>query len=612
MPRLKLLGKPRLLVEQEWRHLPVEKPLLLLFLLAFEGNWVERGRLAFLFYADSDETTARNNLRRLLARARDLPFTERLEIERQRVRWPVATDVTAFVDAVQALDWARAVELYQGRLLAEVDLSEMPALEQVLDGERERLHRLWWQASLKQAAALEDQGEIEAARHLLADLLVDDPINEEVVRDYMRLCYLTGDRGGALRAFADFERVLRDEYGGEPHKSTVVLAEGIRAGTAQVRGQEPGSPVSGNEVPAQAAPAPEAATEAEQSVAGAPRGWRWLVFAGGLAAALLLVFALDRWPFSGPGENAPDDRGPSAEVESKTAPRIAGCDVFPANNIWNVPVDQLPVHSDSAVFIETMGADESLRASFGAGLYEGVPVGIPYVVVSGEQPMVEVTFDYPEESDAGPYPIPPGVPIEGGAEADDPRRVIVLENDNCRLYELVIESVRADGSWHAIAGAIYNLNANALRPAGWTSADAAGLPVLPGLVRFDEVASGEIRHALRFNASQTRASYVWPARHDASELLEARYPPMGQRFRLRADVDISAFSPEVQVILTALKTYGMILAENGGPWFLFGTPDARWDNEHLRELQRIKGSDFEAVDVSELMTDDPHSGRTRY
>lgn len=287
-----------------------------------------------------------------------------------------------------------------------------------------------------------------------------------------------------------------------------------------------------------------------------------------------------------------------------TPPEVAGCDIFPADNIWNTRVDTLPVHPDSDTFVATIGAAQTVHPDFGAGLWEGGPIGIPFVDVPGEQSKVAVSFKYASESDPGPYPIPVDAPIEGGSAGDGDRHVLVLDRDGCLLYELYHAFPQTDGSWRADSGAIFDLNSHDLRPAGWTSADAAGLPILPGLVRYDEVAAGEIRHALRFTVPQTRRAYVWPARHFASELTGAHYPPMGQRFRLKADFDISGYAPEVQVILTALKRYGMILADNGSPWYISGAPDERWNNTILRQLKELRGSDFEAVDVSLLMLDE--------
>jgi len=284
------------------------------------------------------------------------------------------------------------------------------------------------------------------------------------------------------------------------------------------------------------------------------------------------------------------------------------CGFFPADNIWNTRIDDLPVHPGSSAYIDTIGRDGHLHPDFGSGEWDGGPIGIPYVVVDGSQPGVGVSFDYADESDPGPYPIPPDAPIEGGAGSSGDRHVLVVDDDNCMLYELYDAHPNADGSWHAGSGAVFDLQDHALRPAGWTSADAAGLPILPGLVRYDEVASGEIAHAIRFTAPQTRRAYVWPARHYASSHTGAEYPPMGQRFRLKAAFDISGFSPRIQVILRAMQRYGIILADNGSAWFISGVPDERWGNDELRELRDLHGADFEAVDVSSLMID-PDSGQ---
>ena len=300
---------------------------------------------------------------------------------------------------------------------------------------------------------------------------------------------------------------------------------------------------------------------------------------------------------------------PTSDPEAP--PQVAGCIVFPADNVWNAPVDTLPVDSSSDAYISTIGADDGLHADFGSGEWppgSGSPIGIPYVGVRESQPKVDVDFDYDDESDPGPYPIPDDPPIEGGSESDGDRHILIVDRDTCTLYELYYAFPQSDGSWHAGSGAVFDLSSNALRPEGWTSADAAGLPILPGLVRYDEVASGEIRHALRFTAPQTRKEYVWPARHYASSLTGTRYPPMGQRFRLRSGFDLSSFSAEVQVILRALKEYGMILADNGSAWFVSGVPDERWDNDVLHELHQVPGSEFEALDESSLMAD-PDSGQ---
>jgi hypothetical protein len=292
-------------------------------------------------------------------------------------------------------------------------------------------------------------------------------------------------------------------------------------------------------------------------------------------------------------------------------PQLAGCGIFPADNIWNVRVDGLPVDANSAAYVETIGAQTNFHPDFGAGTWNGGPIGIPYVDVAGTQPPVAINFTaYGDESDPGPYPVPTDAPIEGGAQSNGDRHVLVLDRDNCVLYELYRAFPQPDGSWNADSAARYDLSSHVLRPDGWTSADAAGLPILPGLVRYDEVALGEIRHAIRFTAPQTRRAYVWPARHFASSLTGEQYPPMGQRFRLRADFDVSGFAPEIQVILVAMQRYGIILADNGSPWYLSGVPDERWDNNLLRQLRQLQGSDFEAVDVSSLMLS-PDSGQVR-
>jgi hypothetical protein len=285
------------------------------------------------------------------------------------------------------------------------------------------------------------------------------------------------------------------------------------------------------------------------------------------------------------------------------APQVSGCPVLPPDNVWNAPVDALPRHPSSDAYVATLGATRGVHPDFGT-VYEGAPIGIPFVTVAGSQPKVPVRFDYDDESDPGPYPIPRDAPIEGGANSDGDRHILVIDRDNCVLYELFDAHPDTDGSWRAGSGAIFPLRSNALRPGGWTSADAAGLPIFPGLVRYDEVAAGEITHALRFTAAQTQRAFLWPARHFASSLTGAQYPPMGLRMRLRASFDVSGFSAPVQVILRALKKYGMILADNGSSWFISGAPDPRWNDDLLvGELARVKGADFEAVDASSLMAD---------
>lgn len=281
---------------------------------------------------------------------------------------------------------------------------------------------------------------------------------------------------------------------------------------------------------------------------------------------------------------------------------IAGCPILPQDNIWNTPIDTFPVVPGSADYIASIGNDTGLHPDFGAGEWEGGPIGIPYNLVTASHELVDVTFDYSDESDPGPYPIPENPLIEGGTDSDGDRHILIINTDQCYLYELFYAFPNSDGTWHAGSGAIFDLRSNSLRPSGWTSADAAGLPILPGLARYDDVASGEITHALRFTASQTRNEYIWPARHEASSSDDPNIPPMGQRFRLKSTYDISSFSPQTKVILSALKKYGMVLADNGSNWYISGVPDERWDNDTLvSELRQVKGSAFEAVDVSSLM-----------
>jgi hypothetical protein len=302
---------------------------------------------------------------------------------------------------------------------------------------------------------------------------------------------------------------------------------------------------------------------------------------------------------------------PAPTTPPQTASAGLPCPVFPADNIWNTPIDYLPTHPLSDEYIDTIGRDVSFHPDFGSGIWppeDGGPIGIPFVVVPAAQPQVSVDFYYPDESDPGPYPIPPNPPIEGGPDSDGDRHILIVQEGSCLLYELYDAYQREDGGWDAGSGAVFDLRSNVLRPDGWTSADAAGLPILPGLVRYDEVVAGEISHALRFTAPETQRAYVWPARHFASDLLDEAFPPMGQRFRLRANYDISGFDPHVQVILRAMQRYGIILADNGSPWYISGAPDERWDNDVLRQLDQLTGDDFEAVDVSGLMLD-PDSGQ---
>jgi hypothetical protein len=282
---------------------------------------------------------------------------------------------------------------------------------------------------------------------------------------------------------------------------------------------------------------------------------------------------------------------------------------FPADNAWNTDVSAAAADPNSANILASIGLGTGLRPDFGSGTWNGAPIGIPYVVVAGGQAKVAINFTaFGEQSDPGPYPVPSTAPIEGGPASTGDRHVLVIDRDNQRLYELYRAFANADGSWNADAGAVFQLNSNTVRPtaqAGWTSADAAGLPVFPGLVRYDEAALGPggIRHALRFTVASSRKAYVPPATHWASSNTSANLPPMGMRVRLRASYVIPAsFSPQAQAILTALKTYGMFLADNGSNWYMSGAPDERWNNSALiAELAQVKGSDMEVIRMDGLV-----------
>lgn len=293
------------------------------------------------------------------------------------------------------------------------------------------------------------------------------------------------------------------------------------------------------------------------------------------------------------GEPAPG-LGPGASLEGRRP--------FPSDSPWNTDVSGAPVDPQSATLVAACGAG-TLHPDFGT-VWQGAPIGIPYVVVGEGQRRVPVTFGYADESDPGPYPIPPDAPIEGGAGAGGDRHVLVLDRDAWTLYELFdAHPVDGGSSWTAGSGAIFDLSSNTLRPAGWTSADAAGLPIFPGLVRYDEtVEQGEIRHALRFTCPRTRRAYVPPARHWASGSTDPSLPPMGMRVRLRADFDTTGYPSEVQVVLTALKRYGMFLADNGSAWYVSGAPDARWDDERLGGLKTVPSSAFEVVRMEGLVS----------
>jgi hypothetical protein len=281
------------------------------------------------------------------------------------------------------------------------------------------------------------------------------------------------------------------------------------------------------------------------------------------------------------------------------SPKIGACPVFPNTNAWNQPVDRLPVARNSSAMIQSMGTDVPLVAGFGPGMYDGAPFGMPFVVVRSKKKGVSfshVRFDYASESDAGPYPIPQNLPLEGGGD----RHGLIVDLTTCRLYELF--RLRWESNhWAAGSGAIWDLRSNSLRPAGFTSADAAGLPILPGLVRWaGDASTGVIRHAIRFAAPATDKSYVFPARHFASNTRSSNLPPMGARVRLKASVDISQLPPQARMIAQAMKTYGLVLADNGPAWHFSGAPSNHWVLDQLRALSSLHGSDFEVVDASSL------------
>jgi len=274
--------------------------------------------------------------------------------------------------------------------------------------------------------------------------------------------------------------------------------------------------------------------------------------------------------------------------------------LFPADNSWNQDISTAPVDSYSSKIIALLGTSH-LKADFGSGLWDGAPIGIPYDVVCGSQPKVKVTFranaydgNYGSESDPGPYPIPLNAPIEGNGQGDS--HVIVIDKDNKILYELYNASLNS-GKWEASSGAIFHLKSNALRPAGWTSADAAGLPIFPGLVRYDEIVAGVIKHPIRFTLSSAnvKPAYISPARHKVSSTGGQYSLPFGAKIRLKASFNISKYPPHLRVILTAMKKYGLILADIGSNMYFSGTPDSRWNNDELQQLNTVTAADFEVV-----------------
>ena len=293
---------------------------------------------------------------------------------------------------------------------------------------------------------------------------------------------------------------------------------------------------------------------------------------------------------------------------------LNGAVPFPADNDWNTDISGRPVDPNSTNIIASIGATGGLFPDFGSGTWNGAPIGIPYVVVAGTQTKVAINFTaWGDESDPGPYPVPPTAPVEGEPSGSTTCtgggdcHVLVIDRDNDLLYELGNASKQADNSWNATVGAVFHLDSNDVRPdgqPGWTSADAAGLPIFPGLVRYDEASSGTIAHALRFTVASSRQAYVPPATHWASSNDSINLPPMGMRVRLKASYQIPAsFSTETKAILQALKTYGMFVADNGSNWYMSGAPDSRWNNSLLKsELGSVKGSDFEVVRMDDMVT----------
>ena len=309
-----------------------------------------------------------------------------------------------------------------------------------------------------------------------------------------------------------------------------------------------------------------------------------VIVAGGVAAAAVTAL------------NDPATVSEQAVRVRPPVPSVGGCDVFPADNAWNTPIDDAPVHADSDAIVSRV-ASSRLHPDFG----ENPLYGIPYVVVPASQPLVPITYDaYGDESDPGPFPVPLGAPVEGGSGSDGDRHVLVVRSGTCELFELY-RAFRSGGGWRADSGARFDLDSNALRPLGWTSADAAGLPILPGLVRYEEVAAGEIRHAIRVTFSRTRRGYVLPATHFASSSDATDLPPMGMRFRLKPSFDVTSLSGQARVIAVAMQRYGLIVADNGSNWYFQGAPSPGWDDDDLGQLKSIAGSWFEAVDTGPVL-----------
>lgn len=291
-------------------------------------------------------------------------------------------------------------------------------------------------------------------------------------------------------------------------------------------------------------------------------------------------------------------------------PGAGGCPMFPADDVWNADISGLPVDPHSAAWTASMNAATThLHPDFGPSGDPNTPYGIPFTVVPAGHSFTSIAFEYGDESDPGPYPFGPDTPIEGGSSSTGDRHALMVDPSTCTLYELYDAHYSQSGST-AGSGAIWSLRSDALRPATWTSADAAGLPILPGLLRYDEVVAGSVTHAIRMTAAATDTSFIWPARHEAGARSDPSLPPMGARFRLRADYDISGYSPQAQVVLRAMQHYGLILADNGSNWYFGGTADSAWPLSLVDELKQVPASAFDAVDESSLMVS-PDSGQVR-
>lgn len=311
---------------------------------------------------------------------------------------------------------------------------------------------------------------------------------------------------------------------------------------------------------------------------------------------------------------SPTPAGAVATITARggtTVPGAPSCPMFPSNNVWNTPISSLPVNPHSAAWLTAMSSSTTnLHPDFGPSGNPALPYGIPYTVVSPRHPLVKVTFDYAAESDIGPYPFGASTPIEGGPAASGDRHAIMVNAKTCTLYELY-DAQFSPGHSTAGSGAIWNLRSNHLRPTGWTSADAAGLPILPGLLSYSEVLSGKITHAIRMTAEVTDTAYIWPARHQAGARADPSLPPMGARFRLKSSFNVSAYSAHARVILRAMQRYGLILADNGSNWYFQGVADPRWPIALIDELKQVPASAFQAVDESSLEIS-ANSGAARY